>query len=171
MKKNIIIVFLVISIFAITSTVQSCKKEATGSDKDLFDKSKITTGYTYYKLSTAILNKTSGSGHSDAKLATRYNSEAAKDLDANGKVKAGTVFAENSLIVKELYDNSSTATGYAIMYKKTGDVNADSKGWVWAVYSKDGIVKQAASKKGSGCISCHAGAGNIDYSLMNVSFP
>lgn len=170
MNKKSIITLASVALFG-AAFIQSCKKEATGSDKELYDKSKITSGFTYYKKSNAIVNKTAGSGHSDAKLATRFNSEASQSLDADGKVKSGALFADNALIVKELYDKNDKATGYAIMYKKTGDANADSKGWLWAVYSTDGTVKQSITKKGSGCVSCHSGNGNIDNSLMNVSFP
>lgn len=170
MRKNTLFTFMLLA-FAGIITLYSCKKKVTDFDKEIFDKSKSKDGFTFYKLSSSILNKTAGSGHSDPKFVTRFNSEASQSLETSGKVKAGIKFAENSLIVKELYDKNDELTGYATMYKKTGNENADANGWVWGVYTADGKITQAASKKGSGCISCHAGGGNIDYSLMNISIP
>ena len=83
----------------------------------------------------------------------------------------GATFPEGSLIVKELYDNSTTLGRYAILYKKSGSSDADAKGWVWGYINADGGVAEAASKKGSSCISCHSQADNIDYMLMNKYFP
>lgn len=149
----------------------SCSKKAEGTDKEIYDKSVPTSGYTYYKNSNSLLDKSAGSGHSDPKLVVRFNAAAAVSLEGNGKVKQNATFAEGSLIVKDLYDKNNALTGYAIMYKKTGDANADSRGWLWGVYNADGTLRQSITKKGSGCTGCHSGAGNIDASLMNVSFP
>lgn len=154
-------------------TINSCKKEneATGTDKELYEMAKTTSGFTWFKNSSSLLNKSSGSGHSQPFLRTRYNSVAATKLDSNGKIMTGATFPEGSLIVKELYDNSTTLGRYAILYKKSGSVDADANGWVWGYINADGDVAEAASKKGSSCISCHLQADNIDYMLMNKYFP
>ena len=154
-------------------TINSCKKEkeATGTDKELYEMAKTTSGFTWFKNSSSLLNKSSGSGHSQPFLRTRYNSVAAIKLDSNGKIMMGATFPEGSFIVKELYDNSTTLGRYAILYKKSGSVDADANGWVWGYINADGDVAEAASKKGSSCISCHSQADNIDYMLMNKYFP
>ncbi len=101
-------------------TINSCKKEneAIGTDKELYEMSKTTSGFVWYKNSNALLDKSSGSAHPQPFLRTRYNSIAAGKLDSNGKIQQGAIFPEGSLIVKELHDNSTKLGRYAILYKK-----------------------------------------------------
>lgn len=154
-------------------TINSCKKEkeVTGIDKELYDMAKETSGFTWFKNSNSLLNKSSGSGHPQPLLRTRYNSVAVTKLDSTKKIMVGVTFPEGSLIVKELYESSTKLTRYAILYKKSGSAEADAKGWVWGYINSDGSVAESASKKGSSCISCHSQADNIDYMLMNKYFP
>lgn len=153
-------------------TIHACKKDkvASASDQELYEMSKTTNGFVWYKNSDSLLGKSSGSGHAEPFLRTRYNSIAAAKLDTNGKVQTGAIFPEGSLIVKELLDNPTTIGKYAILYKKSGSPDADAKGWVWGYINADGTVDQPASKKGSACINCHSQANNIDYMLMNKYF-
>ena len=171
-NKQKTILFLFICLTSIW-TINSCKKEkeAIGTDKELYEISKTTSGFVWYKNSNALIDKSSGSAHAQPLLRTRYNSVAASKVDSNGKVKQGEIFPEGSLIVKELHDNSTTLGRYAILYKNSGSADADAKGWVWGYINADGTVAESASKKGSSCISCHSQADNIDYMLMNKYFP
>lgn len=164
-----VLTFCLLSVWSIIS----CKKEkeSIGTDKELYEMAKTTNGFTWFKNSSSLLDKSSGSGHPQPFLRTRYNSVAAAELDSNGKIMAGATFPEGSLIVKELYDNSTTLGRYAILYKKTGSADADANGWVWGYINADGGVAEAASKKGSSCSSCHSQTDNIDYMLMNKYFP
>jgi hypothetical protein len=168
--KTIYILFICLSCIW---TINSCKKEeqSKGTDKELYDMAKATSGFTWFKNSSSLLDKSSGSGHPQPFLRTRYNSIAASKLDSNGKIMAGATFPEGSLIVKELYDNSTTLGRYAILYKKSGSADADANGWVWGYINADGGVASAASNKGSSCTSCHSQSDNIDYMLMNKYFP
>ena len=172
MKKAITIPFAAVAIILI-STLNACKKDepATGIDKQLLDMAKETTGFTWYKYSDALLNKSSGSAHSEPFLRTRYNSIAATVLDSNGKIIPNSLFPDGSLVVKELFDNSTDIGRYAVLYKKPTDANADAAGWVWGYMNADGTVAEPASNKGSGCRSCHSQANNIDLNLMNIYFP
>jgi hypothetical protein len=169
LKTFTVMTFCLVSIW----TINSCKKEkeATGTDKELYEMAKATSGFTWFKNSSSLLNKSSGSGHPQPFLRTRYNAVAATKLDSNGKIMTGSTFPEGSLIVKELNDNSTTLGRYAILYKKSGSADADAKGWVWGYINADGGVAETASKKGSSCTSCHSQADNIDYMLMNKYFP
>lgn len=155
------------------SVLKACKKEekGTGTDKELYDMAVVSSGFTWYKHSSAQLNKSAGSGHGQPFLNTRYNTLAAAQLDSTGKVKPGTLFPDGSLIVKELYDKSGKLERYAILYKSTGHKDADPKGWVWGYINYDGSVSEPASRKGSICINCHSQINNIDYMLMNKFFP
>ncbi|HAP36899.1 MAG TPA: hypothetical protein DCQ28_13565 [Bacteroidetes bacterium] len=156
-----------------------CKKEdspvssttpgqSTTTENALYMLGKSSAGFLFYKNSADTIAKGGNSGHSDTKLRTRYNTIAAKYLDGTGKVKAGTVFPDSSLIVKELFTNNALTT-YVFLFKKSGDKNADANGWVWAETSPSGSTLYAASNKGAGCIGCH-GVG-IDYTRMNDAHP
>jgi hypothetical protein len=135
---------------------------------DLYALGKSETGFTFYKHSPDTIAKAGGSGHPDPQLRTRYNSIAAKYLDGNGKVKAGTVFPDSSLIVKELFTDGVLTT-YVYLFKKKNDANADANGWVWAESSPAGTPTYSVSNKGAGCTGCH-GSG-IDYTRMNDAHP
>jgi hypothetical protein len=151
----------------------SCKKEeeAKGIDQEMLQLARVSTGYTWFKNTPTLLNKSSGSGHPQPFLRTRYNTIAAASLDSSGKIISGTNFAEGSLIVKELYNNTTTFGRYAMLYKKSASAEADANGWVWGYINADGSVAEPASNKGTSCISCHSQTDNIDYMLMNKYFP
>ena len=152
---------------------KSCKKDkvASETDKELFDLATETNGFVWYKNSSALLDKSGGSGHPQPFLKTRYNAIAATQLDTSGKIVSGSTFPEGSLIVKELYDNATKLGRYAILYKKSSSEDADANGWIWGYIDSDGTVAVPASKKGTSCINCHSQAENIDYMLMNKFFP
>jgi hypothetical protein len=173
MKKHVKIKFvLAIGILVIVAT-NSCKKdeEATSTDKELYEMAKATEGFTWFKHSNELLDKSIASGHSQPFLRTRYNSIAATNLDSVDRIKQNSTFPEGSLIVKELYSNETSLSQYAILYKETSNPSADAKGWVWGYMSSDGTVSESSSNKGSACISCHSQLGNTDYMLMNKYFP
>ena len=162
--------FIVAIIFSIS--IASCKKDkdAEGIDKELYDMAKNTSGFTWYKFSDDLLNKSAGSGHDYPYLRTRFNAVAAQMLDSTGKIQEGISFPEGSLIVKELYSDASSLSRYAILYKKSHP-SADANGWLWGYVNSDETVAITAEDKGKQCIGCHNQAGNIDYMLMNVYFP
>ncbi len=159
--------------FAFLFVINGCKneKQAEGTDKLLYDLARETSGFTWYKKTDALLNITSGSGHSFPFLRTRYNQAAAARLDDQGKIITGSVFPEGSLIVKEFHDSSNKLARYAVLYKEAGNQDADSKGWVWGYINADGTVAESSSDKGKSCNACHNQDGNIDYMLMNKYFP
>ncbi|HSA42994.1 MAG TPA: cytochrome P460 family protein [Bacteroidales bacterium] len=173
MKSNLVAVIVLMFFLGGILTISSCKKDeqAAGTDKELYEMAKATSGFTWFKHSSSLLNTSSGSGHPQAFLRTRYNAVAATMLDSSGKIMTGATFPEGSLIVKELFDNATTLGRYAMLYKNPGSSDADAKGWVWGYINADGSVAEPASNKGSACISCHSQAGNIDYMLMNKYFP
>ncbi len=141
------------------------------TDKMLYDMSKSSNGFIWYKKTDALLETSSGSAHPGSFLRTRYNTVAATKLDGAGKIMDGVSFPEGSLIVKELYENSTNLIRYAVLYKKSNSPDADEKGWVWGYINADGGISLAASTKGSVCKGCHSQSGNIDYMLMNKYFP
>lgn len=171
------------SVFSTIVVLSSCKKDdddddgntttVVNSDSLLFALATETSGFTWYKNSEAPLPKSTGSGHVEAFLRTRYNATAAAKLDGSGKVTAGTIFPEGSLIVKELLNDSNTTnlSTYAILYKQSNSADADEDGWVWGYLYGNGNVRISATKKGSDCRSCHSGSGAIDFTLMNQYFP
>ncbi len=137
----------------------------------IYEIAKQTSGFTWYKKSDALLVRNGKSGHIEAFQRTRLDATAAMMLDANGKVKEGSVFAEGSTIVKELVNADRTVNGYAVMIKRKADPSADADGWVWGYVTASGAERHPLSSKGNGCIGCHSIAGHIDRTLMNVSNP
>lgn len=176
MTKNLFasLQLLILSVALIAGTI-SCKndseEELVGIDKELYDMASDGSGFTWYKNSDAQLERSSGSGHGEPFLRTRFNGTAASQLDSAGKVMEGITFPDGSLVVKELINDNSGLSRYAILYKKPGHESADEKGWVWGYINADGSVAEPASKKGASCIGCHSQSGNIDYMLMNKYFP
>lgn len=170
MKLNIIWAAFGLSLLAIT--IQSCKKDepAEGIDRELYDMATETDGFVWFENSAAWLPKSSGSAHNFANLRTRYNSTAATQLDANGRIEANAAFPEGSLVVKELSDGNSSEL-YAILYKRSDSEYADANGWVWGYVNADATVRTSAEDKGAGCTGCHSQQDNIDYMLMNKFFP
>jgi hypothetical protein len=173
MIKRVRAIFILATFTTSALSLNSCTKDKETSETDLhlYEMAKTTSGFIWFNNSSVLLNKSSGSGHSQPFLRTRYNSVAASKLDSTGKVMTGSTFPEGSLIVKELYNNSTTLGRYAILYKKSGIPEADAKGWVWGYINSDGSVAEEASKKGSACSGCHSQAENIDYMLMSKYFP
>jgi len=172
--KNKVNAILVISLcIGCMFTISSCKKEIepNATDIELYNMAKSTENFTWYKNSDALLNKSSGSAHTQPFLRTRYNSVAATQLDRSGKVMTDASFAEGSLVVKELYDNATKLGRYAILYKNSESDFADSNGWVWGYIDADGSVAETSANKGNACKSCHSQEGNIDNILMNIYFP
>jgi hypothetical protein len=168
-----------ISLFVIITVVISCEKEnrqvldlASETDTQLFMMAtNTTTNFSWYKRSDSLLTKSSGSGHGQAFLRTRYNELASTQLDASFKVKPDAVFPEGSLVVKELIESDSILKLYAILYKQKLSPMADANGWVWGYIYSDGNVANTSGNKGAQCISCHSQTGQIDYMLMNKYFP
>lgn len=171
MKRSTLI-WASFSLALVAITLQACKKDepAEGIDLELLTMSEETTGFTWYKNSDEWLPASSGTGHNYSSLRTRYNTIAATQLDGTGKVMANASFAEGSLIVKELSSGTSVER-YAILYKKPGNENADSRGWVWGYVNANGNVATTAEDKGAICTGCHLQSENLDYMLMNKFFP
>lgn len=163
--------FLLTSVLSALIIVSCSKDKVNTVDIELLAKAKDTTGFVWFKYVDTLLPKSAGSSHNEPFLKTRYNNIAASQLDSTGKILADAQFPEGSLIVKELFDNTTTIGRYAILYKDSDNDFADANGWVWGYMNADGSIVEGASKKGNACISCHSQAQNIDYMLMNKYFP
>jgi hypothetical protein len=129
---------------------------------------RATSGWVFYKNRSDTLLRSSASGHSSARLRTRYNAQAATQLDAAGKVRAGASFPDSSLIVKELIGASGALDRYAVMMKLRGSENARG-GWLWAYYAPTGGTQITIEDRGDACADCHARG--IDYTRMSDSHP
>ncbi len=138
------------------------------SDQQLFALSQRQVQWRFYKDRADTLNRSSGSGHPEPRLVTRFDPIAARQLGTDGKVRAGAVFPDSSLIVKDLISGGALLT-VAVMYKLRGNPNAGSSGWLWAEYGPTGATKIAVSGRGGSCESCHRVG--IDFTRMNDSHP
>lgn len=140
-------------------------------EAEIYNKAISTDGYVWFKYTNQALKKSLGSGHSSPYLKTRYNAIAANQLDSVGKIKLGAKFPEHSMVVKELLNDKGDVELYAVLYKKSNHPNADTKGWVWGYYNRDGSVRTSSALKGKDCNGCHSQALNEDYMLMNKYYP
>jgi Cytochrome P460 len=165
MKKYLLLVCIIAPIICF-----QCKKKTTDDDTTIYKELNANINFTYYKNNNSILQSSPTSPHGGY-MRVRFNSIAANALNASGKLDAGKTFPDGSLIVKEIY-NSNSATDfkvYAVM-KKTVGTNTAS-GYYWAEYNKDGSIAYSGTKKGSGCVSCHAQSGNSDLVRLFSLFP
>lgn len=53
---------------------------------------KETSGFNWYKKSSTLLGRSSGSGHPQAYLRTKFNAIAAAKLDSSGKIQVLATF-------------------------------------------------------------------------------
>jgi hypothetical protein len=124
--------------------------------------------WTYFRNSPALIARASSSPHPETTIRVRYNAFAAGQLDATGRVRAGAVFPDSAMIVKELY-NGMTLSTIAVMLKVNGSKSAGFGGWIWAEYRADGSVQYSTASRGGACSACHSIG--IDYTRMNDSHP
>lgn len=137
------------------------------TDAELFRLQSAPAGWVYYKMRDDTLARGGNSAHPD-RVRTRYNARAAAQLDATGKVRAGAVFPDSSLIVKDVFDASARIV-IAYMYKLSGAANAGPGGWIWSETLPDGTPFIPAAERGARCAGCHQPG--IDYTRMNDVHP
>ena len=151
----------------------ACKHEAGTAplDAELYQMALNSSGSVWYKNSPDLLPRSTGSGHSEAFLRTRFNGVAATALDSLYRVVADTTFPPGSLIVKELWSDANTLGSYAVLLKRPESEAADAGGWVWGYLRANGEVRAPALDRGAACRTCHTQDGEIDATLMNLYFP
>ena len=137
------------------------------SDAELYAMQAAPAGWTFFGGTADTLAGGSTTAH-EPRVRVRYNRAAASQLTAAGRVAAGAVFPDSSLIVKELY-TGSTLTTIAYMFKLARAENASPSGWIWSETDGNGAVKIPAARKGTGCVGCHATG--IDFTRMNDTHP
>ncbi len=157
----------------LTVALSGCRHEADpfAVDAELLDRARGSEASVWYRFDDDLLPRSSGSGHNEAFLRTRFNDVAASILDENGKVMEDTLFPNGSLIVKELWLDENTLGTYAVLLKRAGTQGADADGWVWGYVRANGEVRESAINAGNACRSCHGQTGHIDRTLMNAYFP
>lgn len=125
------------------------------SDKALFDSCRNEKAFTYYQNNPGTVYSGTNGPHGAFKL--KFNKIALTALTDNGKLPAGSIFPNGSMVVKEVQHNGQ----YAFMYKRAGS-------WLWAEINADGSVAYSVNKDaGAGCINCHSQTGHRD---LVVSF-
>ena len=119
------------------------------TDETLFDEAQAGP-FTYYRNGDFIPPATQ-SAHSTFRL--KFNSVAQGALDANGELPKEGRFPDGSLVVKEVYNNS-TLSILSVMKKQSSDIHA-REGWVWAEYHPDGRAAVSIQENGTYCVNCH----------------
>jgi hypothetical protein len=170
LRKTRLATIVIVAACSSATTAPNPKSEATFtvSDAAVQALASVRSGWVFYKNRPDTLNRSQGSGHPEARLLTRYNAKAATQLDATGKVRAGAVFPDSSIIVKDLINGNSLVT-VAVMMKLSKSPQATPDGWIWTEYSANGNVAASVNSRGQSCTGCH-GSG-IDFTRMNDSQP
>ncbi len=154
---------LALFVAAIAVTTSGCGKNAesdpTSADGSLYALLK-NNNFAYYKGENVILSPKGSSPHGPFKL--RFNAKAMAALDSTGKLPAGSIFPDSSIVLKEVYDGDKLKQLVPMM--KSSGANSAS-GWVWAQYGDDGKIIYSVSKEGEKCVSCHQANGNRDLTL------
>jgi hypothetical protein len=122
------------------------------TDLALLDSCTNDAAFVYYKNDPNAIYPGVNGPHGTFKL--KFNHKAYAQLTDMGKLPVGSVFANGSMIVKEVV-SGATIIEYALMYKKEG-------AWVWAEIHPDKSVKHSVRSDHSICTSCHNQAGNRD---------
>lgn len=91
-----------------------------------------------------------------------FNAKAQSVLGQDGKLPLGAAFPDSALVIKKIYNSSTTTPDViAVMYRTSRDP-LNSGGWVWAEFKANGDAIYSIDKKGEGCVSCHSQTGNRD---------
>lgn len=137
------------------------------TDAQVYARAMANGPWVWYKNSPDTLSPGGNSPHF-TRLRTRYDTRAATQLDAAGKVKDPAMFPDSSLIVKEIYQGGALAL-VAVMLKAVGDPNAGHGEWLWGEYRLGGQVIHSVAQDNGLCHNCHITG--IDHTRMNDSHP
>ncbi len=162
MKNQILLSAFAISVLSLT--LSNCKKP-TPEDEVQYNKAVSTTGFTYYQNSNTYLPSSSASGHGEPYFRVRFNQIAYTALTDSGRLPAGSVFPEGSLVVKELYDNTNGALKLIAIMEKTASNSLAANGWLWSEYKADGKLVVSVNDKGKACTGCHS-TNDRDYTRV-----
>lgn len=162
MKNKILLPLF--AICALSLTLSNCKKP-TPEDELQYTKAINTTGFTYYQNSTGYLPSSNASGHGEPYFRVRFNQIAYAALADSGRLPAGAVFPEGSIVVKELYDNSNGQLKIVAIMEKSASNTLAAKGWLWSEYKADGKLIVSVNDKGKACTGCHS-TNSRDYTRL-----
>ncbi len=166
MRKYLVPFLFLLPVLVIIA--QGCRKDGTPEDKSLYEEVNNTAGYSYYKKDYLMRLSSKESDHNPY-FRVRFNSIAFAALTDKGKLPAGGVFPDGSVVVAELYDvNPGYTKIFAVMKKSTSE-NAVN-GWLWAEFQPDASTVYSVTKKGADCAGCHSNNSRDGVRLFN-QFP
>ncbi len=144
MKTKLLSFAITIAIAAMTSCTKDAAENTNISESSLSNLA-LSEG--------SVLQRSLVSGDQTWNIKTN---EVASKAYAKGKKD----YPLHSMLVKEKHNASGAITGFDIMYKVPGDINAVS-GWLFEEVNADGHVIQGVSEKGVACNSCHVSGARI----------
>jgi hypothetical protein len=152
-------------LFAILIVFNSCvsdKEEGTVvSDATMYGLAKNPSSFSFYENNSDTLHADPSSPHV-VYVRVRFNPRARSVMNDSLNKLEGTVFPDESMIVKEVYrSKGGPLVSYEIMYKVQGAANSGD-GWIWSEQSADGNVIYSSAKKGDQCVQCHSQGVNSD---------
>ncbi len=148
--KNTILIILAFSIYSCVSDKEEGVVIADGTIFNLVKSS----SFSFYKNKTDTLPADPSSPHTSF-MRVLFNPKAQSAMNDSLSTLTASVFPDESMIVKEVYDTKGGALQvYSVMYKLKGAANNGS-GWIWNEFRPDGNVIYSAARKGDQCVSCH----------------
>lgn len=163
MKKKYVFPFF--AGVALIVGAMSCTKEvaplAGPNDAQLFAMTQdLASRFFYQGDSATIIPPAPQQGNFHGPFKLWFNATVKNQLGTDGKVGANTILQDSALLVKVSY-SGNTIAGYSVMFKL-------NQGWSWAQFSPTGQVWHSIADDKSLCLSCHAGTGNRDFTLVSV---
>ena len=160
MKKKITL--SIFSVCMVLITFFSCTKEVAKlqgpTDAQMFAWCTQSIDRFYYQNdSTNQITPAPAQGGFHGPYKLRFNAKVKNALGGDGRLAAGNVLPDSSVIVKVSY-TGSTVTAYSIIFKL-------NQAWTWAQFDAAGAVWQSVGVSPSQCTGCHDGTGNRDKTL------
>lgn len=157
MKKIALLIFAA----QLTACVSDKEEGVVISDATLFSLTKNVSSYSYFKNSEDTLATDPSSEHG-LFMRVRFNPKASSAMNDSLSGLTGSVFPEESMVVKEVYyQRGGPLIEYVVMYKLHKAAN-NSYGWLWGQFNPDGSVIYSSAQKGDRCVSCHLTPSNSD---------
>ena len=159
MKKLV----LLSSLILLVAVMDSCKKktpEGQIDDSALYEMTQ-NKAFTYYQNDPARLPTDPASPHNNY-IRVSFDAWAQSALGPDGKLPQGGSFPDSSIVLKEIFnDSTSSVSLYAVMMKMPDHNNAGN-GWLWAEYKPGGSVVVSLTNNGNDCVSCHNSGNHRD---------
>jgi hypothetical protein len=153
---------LLLAAIVIVSCSSDKEEGLVVSDLSVLEIAKTVSSFTYYRNSPDTMQSAVSVSPHFAFVRVRFN-QVARSVMNDSMTAALSEFPDESMIVKEVYDNrGGPLISYSIMFKKRNAANSTA-GWVWNETEANGNVIFSTALKGDRCVGCHGSGDNSDF--------